>query len=512
MSSIFISYRRTGTSGYGGRLQDDLGEHFGRGRVFRDIDSIRPGTEFAEVIDKAIAQAGVVLALIGRNWLNAANKRRLNDPHDFVRLEIESALKQGIVVLPVLIEGAKIPSASRLPESLVRLGRTQGIELTDDRWAYDLSRLIGVLEGFVGPATRPVVDEATAWAVAEPAPSVSAADVDAARTAGAPSPSRSPAPQGPRSPKPGGPQAPGTSKPAPPSSRSREAGTADAGPPPDAAGLSPRLVLVDQRGQPVRPEEHPVVVAPPGLRTAAGVRVRGCGQLVDAIGLQVEGCPADWLGLEPVVQLRPEGSAELAVMLAPPRAWATAPGFYRVTLTVHHTMDRAVVSNRVRLRLRVPQYTAPEATVVDGPPQERTCRTGLLRARDAGFAVAVHNGGNGPLGAQLSVTADDLVTRVWPASIWVAAGGDVQVRVRATPRRRWVGAPSTAPVKVAVTWDTGEEATTLAVPLTHRPLLSAARGGSTPTAMPVRGSGHDPRVAATAASPQQATPSSQGDI
>ena len=148
MSSIFISYRRAGTSGYGGRLQEDLCHHFGRDRVFRDIDSIRPGSDFTEVIEQAVARSGIVLVLIGENWLQAANKngkRRLDDPDDFVRLEIEAALDQGIVVVPVLVENARVPSPGELPESLIPLGRRQGIELTDERWDYDLSRLVRVM-------------------------------------------------------------------------------------------------------------------------------------------------------------------------------------------------------------------------------------------------------------------------------------------------------------------------------------------------------------------------------
>jgi hypothetical protein len=153
MSSIFISYRRTGTSGYCGLLQDGLRDHFGRDRVFRDIDSIRPGADFTEVVEKAVSEAGVVLALIGSNWLDAKNEaggRRLDDPDDFVRLEIESALKHGIVVVPVLVEGAKVPSERELPPSISRLARSQAIALSDERWEYDLNRLVRALEELVG--------------------------------------------------------------------------------------------------------------------------------------------------------------------------------------------------------------------------------------------------------------------------------------------------------------------------------------------------------------------------
>ena len=134
MDSIFISYRRAGTSGYGGRLQEGLRVHFGRGRVFRDIDSIRPGTDFTEVIQQEVSRAGVVLALIGRGWLTAeseSGQRRLDDPDDFVRLELEAAFDQAKTVIPVLVEGARVPPPQALPESLARLSRIQGIELSD---------------------------------------------------------------------------------------------------------------------------------------------------------------------------------------------------------------------------------------------------------------------------------------------------------------------------------------------------------------------------------------------
>ncbi|MGI8684578.1 MAG: PASTA domain-containing protein [Acidimicrobiales bacterium] len=161
MSSIFISYRRAGTSGYGGRLQEDLREHFGKERVFRDIDSIRPGSDFAQVIEQAVARSGVVLVLIGSNWLNATNEngqRRLEDPDDFVRLEIESALNQEIIVVPVLVEGALAPSPSALPPSISRLGRMQAIELSDMRWDYDVGRLITLLDEVVGAPSEEVID------------------------------------------------------------------------------------------------------------------------------------------------------------------------------------------------------------------------------------------------------------------------------------------------------------------------------------------------------------------
>jgi hypothetical protein len=199
MDSIFISYRRAGTSGYGGRLQEDLRERFGRERVFRDIDSIRPGTDFVEVIQHAVARAGVVLALIGRNWLTAAasnGHRRIDDPDDFVRIELESAFEQGITVIPVLVEGAEVPSPSELPPSLTRLSRIQAVGLSDERWEYDVGRLVGWLEEIVGPAS-PVPTESLPSGSRAAVPE--AAAVDDTVAVPAPGPAEGPGPLPPES-------------------------------------------------------------------------------------------------------------------------------------------------------------------------------------------------------------------------------------------------------------------------------------------------------------------------
>ena len=134
----------------------DLRDHFGTARVFRDIDSIPLGTDFFEVIEQAVARSGVVLALIGRDWLTTTDvdgNRRIDNPDDFVRLELESAFRHGTVVIPVLVEQARMPTSTVLPASLVKLSRIQGIDLSDERWEYDVGRLITRLEEIVGGGT-----------------------------------------------------------------------------------------------------------------------------------------------------------------------------------------------------------------------------------------------------------------------------------------------------------------------------------------------------------------------
>jgi hypothetical protein len=153
MTSVFISYRRDDSAGDAGRLADALEARFGKARVFRDVEDIPAGEDFARAIDRALAQADTLLVVIGREWLTASNsagRRRLDDPQDFVRLEIESALAHGIRVLPILMRGAAMPVADELPESLRPLTRIQAHELSDSRWDYDVRRLVEVLEGHSG--------------------------------------------------------------------------------------------------------------------------------------------------------------------------------------------------------------------------------------------------------------------------------------------------------------------------------------------------------------------------
>src|SRR5689334_24153014 len=130
MPSIFLSYRRADTGGYAGRLTDSLARHFGKGNVFQDLEAIIPGSDFTRAIDAAIAQCQVLVVLIGDTWLAeraADGSPRLEDPHDFVRLEIASGLRAATHVIPVLVEGAKMPAESALPDDLKPLARLQAL-------------------------------------------------------------------------------------------------------------------------------------------------------------------------------------------------------------------------------------------------------------------------------------------------------------------------------------------------------------------------------------------------
>ena len=146
---MFISYRREESAGYTGRIADRFTQHFGKDRVFRDIDSIEPGLDFAEAIESAIGSSGVMLAVIGKNWLtatDAAGRKRLQDPHDYVRMEIAAGLQRNMRVIPVLVQGASMPGTDELPEDSAPLTRRNAFELHDSSWGDDVGRLISALE------------------------------------------------------------------------------------------------------------------------------------------------------------------------------------------------------------------------------------------------------------------------------------------------------------------------------------------------------------------------------
>lgn len=148
MSTIFISYRRSDSAGYAGRLADSLEPLLGSGKIFRDVEDIKPGDDFVRVIERYLKKARVFLVVIGKHWLDAEDsqgKRRLDDPGDHVRIEVESALRLGIVVIPVLVGGAAMPAAAELPGSLSALAHRQAIEVTDSRWDHDVGRLLQTL-------------------------------------------------------------------------------------------------------------------------------------------------------------------------------------------------------------------------------------------------------------------------------------------------------------------------------------------------------------------------------
>jgi hypothetical protein len=157
MRAIFISYRREDAEGQAGRLFDDLTKHFGENAVFMDVADIAAGRDFRRVIEEQVASCGVLLAMIGKSWIDAkdeSGRRRLEDPADFVRLETASALKRDIPVVPVLVQGARMPRKEQMPEDLAELAYRNGVELTHARWDSDVQVLIKALSPHVESGTK----------------------------------------------------------------------------------------------------------------------------------------------------------------------------------------------------------------------------------------------------------------------------------------------------------------------------------------------------------------------
>jgi hypothetical protein len=156
MPDIFISYRRRDTSGYAGRLYDQLSAYFGRDHVFMDVVAIEPGADFVDTIDKKVGTCDTLIALIGKNWLTITDEQkrlRLGGQDDFVGVEVVAALKRNVQVIPVLVDGAKMPLQRELPESLQALSRLQAIEISDARFTRDVGDLIEALKGRVEART-----------------------------------------------------------------------------------------------------------------------------------------------------------------------------------------------------------------------------------------------------------------------------------------------------------------------------------------------------------------------
>lgn len=161
LHAIFISYRRDDSEGEAGRLSDDLAESFKQDSVFMDVDAIQPGRDFRKAIDESIHKCTVLLAIIGREWLeskDASGRRRLEDENDFVRLEIASALQRDIPVVPVLVRSAKMPRAEQLPADLRELAYRNAVELTHARWKSDVQLLIRALRNL---ASQPEASSAS---------------------------------------------------------------------------------------------------------------------------------------------------------------------------------------------------------------------------------------------------------------------------------------------------------------------------------------------------------------
>jgi TIR domain len=156
---IFINYRREDTSAYAGRIYDHLTRQYGEEQVFIDVSSIPAGADFIKALADGLSGSQVLLVLIGQEWLTVTDgkgSRRLDGPHDFVRAEIEAALIREIPVLPVIIDGGKMPRTPDLPKSLAPLARRQKIEIRHSSFEADMTRLFIGINSALGMEPGPI--------------------------------------------------------------------------------------------------------------------------------------------------------------------------------------------------------------------------------------------------------------------------------------------------------------------------------------------------------------------
>ena len=156
MLKIFLSYRRDDSRHVSGRIYDRLVERFGKENVFKDVNTIPLGQDFRPVLEAAVGACGVTLAILGPRWLSIADeagRRRLDDPNDFVRMEIEGSLARAIPVIPVLVDGATLPKTADLPPGLQALSFRQAtLVRVDPDFHHDMDRLLEALAEPGSPA------------------------------------------------------------------------------------------------------------------------------------------------------------------------------------------------------------------------------------------------------------------------------------------------------------------------------------------------------------------------
>jgi hypothetical protein len=146
---IFINYRRDDSISTAGRLHDRLAQTFGRKNLFMDVDHVPAGVDFVEYLHSQVAACDAFLAVIGPDWLDAKDddgRRRLDNPDDFVTIEIAAALARNIRVIPVLVDGARMPKADKLPDSLKPIVRRNAVEIRNTQFGRDAEAPIGKIK------------------------------------------------------------------------------------------------------------------------------------------------------------------------------------------------------------------------------------------------------------------------------------------------------------------------------------------------------------------------------
>jgi hypothetical protein len=167
---IFINYRRDDSRADAGRLYDRLHARY-PARIFRDVGSLEPGIEWREAIEKVLSDSDACIVVIGKNWLtmtDASGRRRLDDPRDVVRLELQKALSSGMRVFPLLVGGARMPAEEDLPPDLQSLARRNALEVSEQDWNEDFDKLVAAIEkslGWSAPAPARSGSKKTVFAV-----------------------------------------------------------------------------------------------------------------------------------------------------------------------------------------------------------------------------------------------------------------------------------------------------------------------------------------------------------
>ncbi len=175
---VFVNYRRSDTEGYAGRVYEALRRPIGAANMVMDVDSMKPGQDFVRALDEAVAGCDVLLAMIGPNWLDAAEpdgSRRLDDPLDHVRVEIVSALSRDKIVIPLLFSGARMPGAGVMPDALEPLRTRNALVVRHERFRGDIAELVKELrrlqslkDGAAGATAAAAATTATTPATAPP--------------------------------------------------------------------------------------------------------------------------------------------------------------------------------------------------------------------------------------------------------------------------------------------------------------------------------------------------------
>jgi hypothetical protein len=162
---LFINYRREDSIDTAGRLRDRLAEAFGEENLFMDVDNVPPGVDFVADLNSQVAACRVFLAVIGPNWLDAKDERgvrRLDNPDDFVTIEIAAALARDIRVIPVLVDNARMPRADKLPEPIRSLVRRNAVELHNTQLRRDAETLVARMHEALVPRGREALREKAA--------------------------------------------------------------------------------------------------------------------------------------------------------------------------------------------------------------------------------------------------------------------------------------------------------------------------------------------------------------